>query len=209
METTTRHAGWIVMVLLALVPALMAVRYFAPGMPGAFQPDVYPDYSWVIRAHIGAGIVAILAGPMQFWSGFRNRHRAWHRRIGIAYLSAVAIAALGGLVMATVSLGGLVTHAGFGLLALVWGGASLVALRHIRAGNWRAHREWMIRSYAVAFAFVTLRLWLVTLTGLGAPLLEAYQTVSWLCWVPNLIVAELYIGWWRRREAAIPATARG
>ncbi len=138
---------------------------------------------------------------MQFWSGSRDRHRTWHRRIGLTYLAGVAVAATGGLIMATVSWGGMITHFGFGLLAVTWGGTALIAYRHIRAGNWRSHREWMIRSYAVALAFVMLRVWLVVLGGLGPPDMEVYQTATWLCWVPNLIMAELYIGWWRNREA--------
>lgn len=206
METAARRTGWIVMYVLAALLALMAARYFAPGMPDAFQPEVYADYSWVIRAHIAGGIVAILTGPMQFWSGFRDRHRDWHKRIGLAYMAGVALGASAGLVMATVSWGGMVTHAGFAMLAVAWGGTTFIAYRRIRAGSWQTHREWMIRSYAVAFAFVMLRVELVSLQGLGVPELEAYQTVSWLCWVPNLIVAELYIGWWRNRQALAPTS---
>lgn len=86
METTARRTGWIVMYVLALILALMSANYFMPGMPDAFQPEVYLDYSWVIRAHIAGGIVAILAGSLQFWSGFRDRHRPgsvglWRRRL--------------------------------------------------------------------------------------------------------------------------------
>lgn len=199
METTARRTGWIVMYVLALILALMSARYFMPGMPDAFQPEVYLDYSWVIRAHIAGGIVAVLAGPLQFWPGFRDRHRTWHKRVGLTYLVGVAVGAPAGLVMATVSWGGMVTHTGFAMMALAWGGVTIVAYLRIRGGNWPSHREWMIRSYAVTLAFVMLRVEFVTLQGLGVPELEAYQTVSWLCWVPNLIVAEIYIGWWRSR----------
>lgn len=207
METTARRTGWIVMYLLALTLALMSARYFMPGMPDAFQPDVYLDYSWVIRAHIAGGITAVLAGPMQFWSGFRDRHRKWHKRIGLTYLAGAALGTSAGLVMATVSWGGMVTHAGFTMMALAWGGATFIAYRRIRGGDWRSHREWMIRSYAVALGFVMLRVEFLTLQGLGVPEMEAYQTVSWLCWVPNLIVAELYIGWWRSRHGLVPGSA--
>ena len=195
------------MYLMAILLVLMSVKYFAPGMPGAFQPDVYIDYAWVLRTHIGAGMVAILVGPMQFWSGFRDRHRIWHRRMGLTYLVATGVAASGGLVMATVSWGGMVvTHFGFGLLAVTWGGTALTAYLRIRAGNWKSHREWMIRSYAVALAFIMLRVWLMVLgCGIGPAEIEAYQTASWLCWVPNLIIAELYIGRWRNREAETAA----
>lgn len=187
--------------VLALVVA--SARYFLPGMPGAFQPEIYLDHSVILRLHIAGAMLAILAGPMQFWSGFRNRRRNWHRRIGKTYLAGVAIGAPAGLYMAWLSLGGLVTHVGFTMLAMVWGVTTLVAYRHIRAGNWSLHREWMIRSYSVAVGgFVGFRLWFPAFEALGAPHLEAYQTASWLSWVLGLLAAELYIGWWRGRTGA-------
>jgi hypothetical protein len=188
------------MSLLALALVATSLRYFAPGMPEAFQPELYVDYSWVLRGHIAGGMVAILTGPMQFWSGFRDRHRAWHRALGYIYLGSVAVGFLGGLLMSTVSYGGLVTHVGFGMMAIAWGMTTFVAFGRIRDGDWRSHREWMIRSFATTFGFVTLRIWKMLMESLGAPELDAYQTASWLCWVTNLIVAELYIGWWRSRS---------
>ncbi len=196
-----RRGGWILMSASVLSIALVSTRYFLPGMPDAFQPEVYSNHSVILRLHIAGATLAILAGPMQFWSGFRDRRRKWHRRIGKTYLAGVAIGAPAGLYMAWLSLGGLVTHVGFTMLGLVWGGATLMAYRHIRAGNWSIHREWMIRSYSVAFGgFVFLRLWFPVLEALGAPHLEAYQTAAWLSWVPSLLIAELYIGWWRGRS---------
>ncbi|MEQ9003518.1 MAG: DUF2306 domain-containing protein, partial [Pseudomonadales bacterium] len=61
------------------------------------------------------------------------------------------------------------------------------------------HRRWMVRNFALTFAAVTLRLELGLLTGaLGWSFDHAYLTVAWLCWVPNLVVAE----WWLLRPAA-------
>ncbi len=51
----------------------------------------------------------------------------------------------------------------------------------------------MIRSYALTFAAVTLRIYLPLSQIAGMPFDPAYQTISWLCWVPNLIVAEWII----------------
>ena len=86
-----------------------------------------------------------------------------------------------------------------------------MAYINIRAGNVDAHREWMTRNYALTFAGVMLRLWLGTLIATQMPFLqtkyagdfdalfvEAYRVVMWLCWVPNLIVAEMIIQ--RRRK---------
>jgi hypothetical protein len=36
---------------------MMTVKYFLPGMPNAFQPEVYLDYSTVLRIHIAGGMM--------------------------------------------------------------------------------------------------------------------------------------------------------
>ncbi len=82
---------------------------------------------------------------------------------------------------------------GFGLLAVLWLFTTANAYRHIRLGDRVAHRRWMIRSYALTFAAVTLRIYLPLSQVAGLPFDPAYQTISWFCWVPNLIVAEWII----------------
>jgi hypothetical protein len=73
-------------------------------------------------------------------------------------------------------------------------GTTAVAYGRIRQRDYRRHREWMIRSLAMILAAVTLRLWLPLLVTLhGGVFTPAYQMVAWLCWVPNLVVAEWYI----------------
>jgi hypothetical protein len=49
----------------------------------------------------------------------------------------------------------------------------------------------MVRNFALTFAAVTLRLWLPGSVLSGVPFEVAYPIVAWLCWVPNLVVAEL------------------
>jgi len=51
----------------------------------------------------------------------------------------------------------------------------------------------MIRSFALTFAAVTLRLYLPISAMLSIPFEEAYRAISFLCWVPNLALAELYL----------------
>jgi len=52
----------------------------------------------------------------------------------------------------------------------------------------------MIRSFALTLAAVTLRIYLpigimLTHGDLNTP----YRAIAWLCWVPNILVAELYL----------------
>ena len=70
-----------------------------------------------------------------------------------------------------------------------------MAFVRIRQGNRVDHRRWMIRSYALTLAAVTLRLYLPASFGLGVPFASAYPVIAWICWVPNLIVAEAILAW--------------
>ncbi len=197
------------MTLSAILMALVAARYFLPSMPGAFeqQKDFYPTVRPVLLAHIAGGIIAVVAGPWQFWSWLRTHHVRWHRRIGKTYLFGTLIGVPAALYLAQFAHGGFVTHAGFTGMALVWGWATGAAYVRIRAGRIDQHREWMTRSYAVVFGFVMLRLWIPALMSFGIPFDEVYQTVSWLCWVPNLLLAELYLGWRRNQRVSVVAPA--
>ena len=63
----------------------------------------------------------------------------------------------------------------------------------IRAGNVKLHQQWMVRSYALTLAAVTLRIQLPLIQGtLGLSFDEAYAIVAWFAWIPNLIVAEWF-----------------
>lgn len=56
----------------------------------------------------------------------------------------------------------------------------------------------MIRSFALTFAAVTLRLYLPLHLLFQVSFDDAYRAISFLCWVPNLLIAELYL-----RKAAL------
>jgi len=60
----------------------------------------------------------------------------------------------------------------------------------------------MVRNFALTFAAVTLRLWLPASIASGVPFELAYPAVAWLCWVPNLLAAELLLRQTRSRYDA-------
>ncbi len=141
--------------------------------------------------HIAGGVIALAVGPFQFPAAFRNRHLTLHRWLGRGYLVAVLVGSIAGLGVALNAFGGPVSHAGFGLLAVLWFSTGAMAYIRARQLRFRSHREWMIRNFSLTFAAVTLRLWLPLLVGaFGLEFVTSYVTVSWLCWVPNVLVAE-------------------
>lgn len=120
------------------------------------------------------------------------------------YVFAAVVGGVAGFTLALHSFGGLVTHFGFGLMAICWVVATLNAYRHIRRGDLIAHRAWMLRSYALTLAAVTLRIYLPLSQIAEIEFEAAYQVISWLCWVPNLLVVEWFV--LARNPAPTPAT---
>lgn len=100
------------------------------------------------------------------------------------------------LVLAPFSQGGLTAHLGFGALALLTLGTTARAFQLVRHGNITKHRRWMIRSFALILAGVTLRLQIPASIIAGVAFESAYPVIAWACWVPNLLLAE----WMLRRR---------
>ena len=194
---------------MSLIIALLCVRmlhYFGTDSSDYFQPEIYVDRLVVLRVHIAAAIVAALAGPLQFVPAFRNKFRAAHRTLGKVYIIAVLIGAVFGLLIATTALGGAVSQAGFSALAIFWAGATVMAYRSIRARDIAAHKRWMIRSFALTFAFVMLRIIFGTLEfGVGLDHVTAFQIAAWACWIPNLLVVEYVMRGGRTPAQSNPA----
>lgn len=192
-------AAWVLMLVLCMLVACYAVAFLlVPAFgPQEFKAKFagYPITTW---AHLTGGAVAICLGPWQFVGGLRNRLPKVHRWLGWIYAMGVSVGALAGISMSFVSDGGYVTHFGFGALGVLWLVSLIMAVRAIRLGDIEQHRAWMIRNFALTLAAVALRVYLPISAGLGIPFDLAYQAISWLCWVPNLMVAE---AWLRTRSA--------
>jgi uncharacterized membrane protein len=200
-----KRALWVVMTTLAtLVAAYAAAVLLLPGFGPPFIAARRATMPLALMAHLGGGLVALAIGAWQMNARLRSRVIELHRWMGRTYVIAVLIGGMGALRMSFVSLEGWVTHLGFGLLALLWLFTTGRAYIAIRSHEQTRHRRWMIRSYSLTLAAVTLRIYLPLSLALGVPFANAYQAISWLCWVPNIILAEWLV---RRTPAPLPAVA--
>lgn len=189
--------------LYALVYVVVGERMFPPPLAESLRArpsGIYP--------HAFFGAVALALGAVQFRRRLLLSRPKLHRIIGTIYIAAAALTGLAGLYMAFFAFGGIVTGLGFGLLAVALLTTTSIAYARIRRGDVVAHREWMIRSYALVFAAVTLRIELPILIGYFGEFRPAYTTVAWLCWVPNLLWATLYVRYTRARETPIVRALR-
>lgn len=143
-----------------------------------------------LYAHLVFAPVALAVLPFQFRPGLRARRPGLHRALGRVYAGAILISGLAGIVLAANSHAGPVAGWGFGLLAVAWLGTTALAVIHALRRNIAAHRAWMIRSAALTFAAVTLRLELPVL-AVTFGFDTGYLIVAWACWLPNMVVAEV------------------
>lgn len=189
--------GWGVTLLLSTAVALFSYRYLL-GV-GMLAPNVMANAfarPW-LSVHVAGAATALLIGAAQFVGPLRRRWPAAHRWTGRVYAVACLVGGLGGLMLAPGSTAGPVANWGFGLLALAWIATTAMGWRMALGRDLVAHRRWMIRSWALTLAAVTLRLQMLGVAFMPVDGVEAYRVIAWLCWVPNLMVAEA----WLRRPA--------
>src|SRR5215218_1502402 len=148
----------------------------------------WPHRAWLLL-HIVGGVGALVLGPFQFSTRLRARHLAVHRAIGRSYLAAVALAGAPGFYLAFFA-----TELSFGValltLALVWWLTTGIAFAAILRRRITTHREWMVRSYIVTFAFVTFRL--LGTIPIWAPFGVHREAIAGtVAWVVPLLVYDL------------------
>jgi uncharacterized membrane protein len=193
-----RPAGYLALTVLSLGVAAYAIGVYGFLPLGvAVHPDMrasFEAHRVGLYAHVFASLVALAVGPFQFAARLRAARPALHRWLGRLYLGAgVLVGGSAGLYMAAYAFGGPLSRLGFACLALAWLYTGLRAYLAVRARNFAAHRRWMVRNFSLTFAAVTLRLWLPASVAAGVPFDLAYTVVAWLCWVPNLVAAELLL----------------
>ena len=186
--------------LVATLALKFLVHYALPYF--AFNP-AYFDYYWPHRfrliTHISGGMLALICGPFQFWTGLRQKAMHVHRVTGLLYLAGVAIGATGAGMMAIftqprnfgVSLG---------FMALAQVTTTAVAYLAIHRRLLTLHKEWMVRSYIVTFGFVTFRLMSDYPPGVHwGTFADRATAIAWSCWVIPLLAYEVILAAMRMR----------
>ena len=192
---------WIFFAFFAIVIGLYPLLYYLVDMKSQGLLSQKPRellnsniWSTAFYIHITFGGIALLTGWTQFSQRLRNKYLNTHRLIGKVYVVSVFLSSISGLFISFFATGGIVSVLGFALLAMFWFVTVAMAYISILKGDIIQHQKWMIRNYALTFAAVTLRIWLPLMAGfVFHDFIVAYRIVAWLCWIPNLIVAELII----------------
>ncbi|MCP1187506.1 DUF2306 domain-containing protein [Paenibacillus sp. 1781tsa1] len=155
---------------------------------------------YVLYIHIVTAIFALIIGPFQLFMKPTNDRKRWHRLLGYGYVLSITVSGIVSVYLSLFATGGWIAGLGFMSLDVLWVATTLIATRKIMAKDIQAHKAWMLRSYALTFAAVTLRIWLAPLNLLLGDFEAAFRVVAWVCWIPNLLVIEAVISRMRLRQ---------
>ena len=187
-----KTALWISLGLTALFVFITSEVLLATDYPmyHAYRLQVIADRHLLIP-HTLSGVIALVAGAMQFSSRLRRRHLKFHRALGRIYVVSVFIGAPTGIALAA----GRPGLPGTSMQAAAWIVCTTAAFIAARNRQIAQHRQWMVRSYAVTFTFVSsrvLNLWPLYWSHLGDTLAAVGLIVFTLA---SLLVVDLGLNW--------------
>jgi hypothetical protein len=160
------------------------------SMYHAYRLQVIADRQLLIP-HSLCGVLALLVGPLQFSSRLRTRYLKFHRVLGRVYVVSVFIGAFTGIALAA----GRPGLPGTSMQAAAWMVCTAAAFITARNRHIVQHRQWMARSYAVTFTFVSsrvLNLWPRYWSHLG----DTFSAVGVIAFtLASLLIVDLGLSW--------------
>ena len=156
----------------------------------AYRLQVIADRHLLIP-HTLAGMFALLIGPINFSSRIRERHRKLHRTLGKIYVISVFIGAATGVALAS----GRPGFPGTSMQATAWVVCTTAAFITARNRHIIQHRQWMARSYAVTFTFVSSRV-LNLVPAYWSHLGDSLSAVGVIAFtLVSLLIVDLSLNW--------------
>jgi uncharacterized membrane protein len=156
----------------------------------AYRLQVIADRHLLIP-HTLAGVLALVIGPINFSSRIRQRFLMLHRVLGRVYAVSVLAGAFTGIALAA----GRPGLPGTSMQAAAWIVCTAAAVITARNHQITQHRQWMARSYAVTFTFVSsrvLNLWPRYWSHLG----DSFAAVGVIAFtLASLLIVDLGLNW--------------
>lgn len=186
----------VTVVLVFITSELLLVTDYP--MYHAYRLQVIADRGLLIP-HTVAGTLALLIGPLNFSSRLRQRRLRLHRILGRVYVISVFVGSFTGIALAA----GRPGLPGTSMQAAAWMVCTTAAFITARNRQIPQHRQWMARSYAVTFTFVSsrvLNLWPRYWSHLG-DVLSAVGVIAFT--LASLLIVDVGLNWHeltRRRD---------
>lgn len=173
-----------------------AIAYLYGYRSVNFGDSFSENRAWFV-AHIAGASFSLFLGPLQFWKAIRTKWIRFHRVAGRLYVIGSMIAALSAMKLSLISECHGCRYPLFGLSVLFLLTTSL-AWYAVITKNMEAHRQFVVRSYACALAFVFVRLYQLIPMDLYASLADPMlkRTVNeWIFSFLPLLTVEIVMVW--------------
>lgn len=198
-----RHARTDAILGFAALSSIVFIWLIAVPVFGADRWARHAGHHLLLGGHIAGGTLMLLAGAVALRIGLTKTWFRWHKVAGYSYIAGGSVASAVALVRSfdTSHTPGLST----GTLAAFWLLFTAMAYRAVRNRIFDEHREWMIRSYVLAWTFVFCRFW-----TRAAPdgLQGSTNDMIWVTWVVPILLAEMALQWKRGTGRDRPRTRR-
>lgn len=183
---------WVALGLIVLFVFITSELLLITDYPmyHAYRLQVIRDRHLLIP-HTLAGILTLSIGPINFSSRIRRRHLQLHRTLGGVYVISVFVGSFTGIALAA----GRPGLPGTSMQAAAWMVCTTAAFITARNRQIVQHRQWMARSYAVTFTFVSsrvLNLWPRYWSHLG-DVLSAVGVIAFT--LVSLLIVDLGLNW--------------
>ncbi|MEI7487376.1 MAG: DUF2306 domain-containing protein [Chryseobacterium sp.] len=153
-----------------------------------------PEYLWFFYTHVYTSIFVLLSGFLAILRkdfGLKN----FHINSGKVYIFLLLIfSAPSGIYMGFFANGDIFSKISFVILGSLWWFTTFKAYQFARQQQFKQHKQWMWRSFALTLSAVTLRMWKVIIVYLFHPNpMDVYEIIAWMGWVPNILLIEYLI----------------
>ncbi|WP_343670049.1 DUF2306 domain-containing protein [Chitinophaga sp.] len=150
--------------------------------------------------HVFSAFLALLSGIPQFSNTVLTKFKSVHRILGQVYAYDILVVNFPtGMVLAVTAIGPWISKLGFVVLDCLWWFFTFKAVTAIRNHDVFSHKNFMMRSYALTFSAITLRVWsTIFISILHFNPLIVYSINAWMGFIPNLLFVEILI--WRSRR---------
>lgn len=174
-----------------------AITYFFGYRNPRFGETLFQNQFWFVL-HIAGATCSLFLGPVQFWKFIRTKYIRFHRIAGKIYIIGSLVAAVTAFRLALIFD---CVGCRYSLipLSILFFFTTALAWYAIRRRNITAHRQFMVRSYVCALAFVFVRMDRVLPIGfIFDPIVDdgVYAVIAeWTFSILPLIVAEIFLTW--------------
>ncbi len=182
-----------------LISSIMMFIYSFVGYvflpPGTLAPPLKTSFdsnTLAIISHAVFSSIAILTGVVQLRRSFRDNYPMLNLFLRKVYFVSVLFGGVTGLYLSFFAYAGFANIIGFLLLAVFWLFTTFKAYIAQKNDDIEMYKIWIVRSFALTFAAVTLRIYMgIFFIIFGYRQFDYfYATLGFLCWVPNIIVIE-------------------